>query len=519
MMLLGWSNLFEVLPTRLGWHIVLTMLAVSAGLAISLPLGIAASRRAWLRGPVLLVVSVIQTVPSLALLALIFAGLVVLRDVLPEGWRFSALGFWPTIVALTLYSLLPMLRNTVAGLRGVDSAVIEAGRAMGMTARQRLWQIELPLALPMMAAGLRTATVWTVGIATLSTPIGQTSLGDYIFGGLQTFNLQAILLGCVAAAVLAITLDLLLGGIESALKTRRTRIATGLAGLMLGVGVLGVILLFTSGQWARGGDRPYIVGAKNFTEQFILADLIEQRLAGAGLDATQKPSLGSMTIFDALAAGEVDVYVDYTGTLWANAMGRQPGPAPEVVVEQTRDWLKQTHGITLLGTLGFENAYAIAVRQDFADASGLKSIDDLAANLDGTGDPLRLGSDIEFFQRPEWQRVRDAYGLQNIEEVSMSPDLMYGALKQGEVDAITAFTSDGRIVSYGLQLLDDPRDAFPPYDAVLLLSRRAAADEALVDALLPMVDAIDLQAMQEANLSVDEGRATHAEAAAKLFTK
>ena len=507
-----WEQLAK-LPVLMSWHVVLTLLAVGLGLLISLPAGIVAAKVDRLRGPVLTLASVIQTVPSLALLALVFALLVLLRDALPAGWHFSAIGFWPTIIALTLYSILPTLWNTVTGLRGVDPAAVEAGRAVGMTAGQRLRQIELPLALPVIIAGLRTAVVWTVGIATLAQPIGQASLGDYIFRGIQTLNTTAILVGCVSAAVLALLLDFLVGRIEKAATARRWRRAVTLAAVLLGLGLAGLVTLAVGGQIGTGrGDRPIVIGAKNFGEQFTLSALIDQRLRDAGYATDRRSGMGSIQLFEALAAGDVDVYVDYTGTLWANAMQRDPGPGRDEVLRQTAEYLQQEHGIRLLGALGFENAYALAMRDDDAEARQIETIEDLARQSDG----LRLGSDVEFFDRPEWTRLRDTYGLGAMQQVSMAPELMYQAVASGDVDAITAFSSDGKIQKFNLRLLDDNRSAFPPYDAVLLLSARAAADPKLLATLDPLIDAIPLEAMQKANLDVAENTASPEDAARKL---
>ncbi len=470
-----WDQLAR-LPVLLSWHLVLTLLAVGAGLLISLPAGIVAARVDRLRGPLLLLASVIQTIPGLALLALVFAVLVLLREALPERYAFSAIGFWPTIIALTMYSILPILRNTVTGLRGVDPAAVEAGRALGMTG-------------------------------------GQASLGDYIFRGIQTFNTTAILVGCISAAILALVLDLLVGRVEAAAGRRRWRRAGVLVGLLFGLGLAGAAVLWLTGHIGGGGrERAVVIGTKNFAEQFVLGHWIEDRLTAAGLPTDRREGLGSMQAFNALAAGDLDVYVDYTGTLWANVLQRDPGPGPEAVLRETGEVLQQEYGITLLGSLGFQNAYALAMRRDDARARGITDIDDLAVHAAG----LRLGSDVEFFDRPEWTRLRDTYGLADVRQVSMAPELMYQALQSGDVDLITAFTSDGRIAKFDLELLEDSQSVFPPYDAVLLLSEQAAADPRIVTALRPMLGAVDLEAMQRVNLLVDEGEATPAEAAERL---
>ena len=203
-------------------------------LLVSLPLAIAARNRPVLRGALLGLASIVQTVPGLALLALFYPLLLALAALSLSwfGFGFSAFGFLPAVLALALYSMLPVLRNTITGLQGVDAAILEAAQGVGMTPRQSLFTVELPLALPVMMAGIRTAAVWVIGTATLSTPIGQTSLGNYIFAGLQTQNWVFVLFGCLAAAVLALAVDQLLALIENGLRNRsRVRAALGGVGI------------------------------------------------------------------------------------------------------------------------------------------------------------------------------------------------------------------------------------------------------------------------------------------------
>jgi osmoprotectant transport system permease protein len=172
------------------------------GLFVSLPLAIAVRNQPLLRNALLGIASVVQTVPGLALLALFYPLLLALASLSLAwfGFGFSAFGFLPAVLALALYSMLPVLRNTITGLHGLDAAILEAAQGVGMTSRQSLFMVELPLALPVIMAGIRTAAVWVIGTATLSTPIGQTSLGNYIFAGLQTQNWVFVLFGCFADA-------------------------------------------------------------------------------------------------------------------------------------------------------------------------------------------------------------------------------------------------------------------------------------------------------------------------------
>jgi len=230
-----WADALNHLPDYLGNHIRVSLTALALGLLVSLPLALIARHRPTLRGALLGFASVVQTVPGLALLALFYPLLLALAALSAQwlGVSFSAFGFLPSVLALALYSLLPVLRNTITGLQGIDASILEAAQGVGMTPRQSLTTVELPLALPVIMAGIRTAAVWVIGTATLSTPIGQTSLGNYIFAGLQTQNWVFVLFGCIAAAALALLVDQLLAQIETGVRDRsRARASIGIAGVL-----------------------------------------------------------------------------------------------------------------------------------------------------------------------------------------------------------------------------------------------------------------------------------------------
>jgi osmoprotectant transport system permease protein len=162
-------------------------------------------------------------------------------------------------------------------------------------------------------------------------------------------------------------------------------------------------------------------------------------------------------------------------------------------------WLARAHGVGYVGPLGFENAYAFAMRRDRADALHISSLADLAARAP----QMKIGGDYEIFTRPEWRAVERAYGLKFGTERQYQANFMYRAVASGDVDVISAFSSDGRIAEYDLKVLSDPKGALPPYDAVLLVSPRHAKDAALIAALTPLVGALDLATMQRANLMAD----------------
>ncbi|MEJ0026803.1 MAG: ABC transporter permease/substrate-binding protein [Rhizomicrobium sp.] len=490
------AEAWSYLPGYLSAHVLLSMSALLLGLAISLPLAVLAARSRWLGGVLLGFAGIVQTIPSLALLALFYPLLLALSHFTSEtfGFGFRALGFLPALLALTLYSMLPVLRNTVTALATMDAGVKMAARGVGMTPWQSLTLVELPLAAPVIMAGIRTAAVWVIGTATLATPVGQTSLGNYIFTGLQIENWVFVTFGVVAAAGLAFAVDRLLALAESGLALRsRPRIVAAAIGLALVVGASVYPAV------ASGGGGKIVIGAKNFDEQYILGALISDKLASAGIASTERDDLGSSVIFRALAAGDVDVYVDYSGTIWTGAMKRTDMPGRQAVLDGIASWAGKTHGIKYLGPLGFENAYALAMRRDKAEALHIKTLADLAAHAR----EMKIGGDFEIFSRPEWRAVVQAYGMKFAARRQYQPNLMFRALVSGDVDVITAFSTDGRIAQYGLTVLRDPKGALPPYDAILLVSPAHANDTALLDALKPLVGAIDLTTMQQANLMVD----------------
>jgi osmoprotectant transport system permease protein len=257
------------------------------------------------------------------------------------------------------------------------------------------------------------------------------------------------------------------------------------------------------------------IGSKPFTEQYVLAHFIADRVEAAGMEADVRSSMGSIVLYEALAHGSIDCYVDYTGTVWRNVMNREDLPSRSDILDEMTAWLRQERGIVCLGPLGFENTYALAVRKQDADHYGWRTIDDLTS----AAPDLVIGSDYEFLSRPEWKALQETYGLSFQREITMDPVLMYSAVSQGEVDVISAYSTDGRIVALDLVVLTDTKQALPPYDAVLLLSQEAARRKDLTEALTEMVGTIDNALMRKANKRVDLDGLPVDSAAAVLETR
>jgi osmoprotectant transport system permease protein len=293
---------------------------------------------------------------------------------------------------------------------------------------------------------------------------------------------------------LALAVDQLLALVENGLRQRNR-----LRAILGGAGIAALVAVTLVPSMARSPSS-YIVGAKTFTEQYVLSALIAQRLRAAGFSATSREGLGSNVIFEALKSNDIDAYVDYSGTLWVNQFHHTDiKPRDELLAELKAMLAGQD--ITLLGELGFANAYALVMPKKRAEVLGIHSIADLAAHAP----TMSLAADYEFFSRPEWASLQKAYGLSFRAQRQMQPDFMYAAAASGEVDVIAGYTSDGLIAKYDLVVLDDSRHAIPPYDAIVLLSPKRANDQVLQVALKPLLGKIDISDMREANLRAAGG--------------
>jgi osmoprotectant transport system permease protein len=509
-----WERAFEMLPDRLAAHLGGSAAALALAIVVAVPLVALMVARPRLRGPVLTLAAVIQTVPALALLALFYPLLLLIGAATQRlaGFGVPALGLLPSLLALALYAVLPLVRGGIDGLNSVAPETLDAADGIGMTRQQRLWQVELPLAAPIVMGGLRVAAVWTIGAATLATTVGQKSLGDLIFAGLQTEDWALVVTGCIAAAAVAIIVDMALWRAETGLAERRFgKALVGLA--MLLALVAGVLGWYWSTRPTESG-QPVVVGAKSFGEQYILAELVAERLRAQGLPVVVRSGLGSGVAFRALAAGDIDVYVDYSGTLWDSALaGPDPAPRAEMLAVLRRE-LPARHGVTVAASLGFENAYALAMKRGDAERLGVESLADLAV----VAPRLRLATDTEFQTRSEWRSLQAAYGLNFARMTAFTPTLMVRALTSGEADVITAFSSDGRIAADDLVLLTDPKGALPAYDALLLTGARRPELAAMLKGL---DGAIPVAMMRQANWLVDRDadKKTPAEAARWLETR
>ena len=474
-------------------HVVLVGASTLAAIAIGVPIGVLAARRPRIGAPIVWFANVVQTIPSLAMFGFLLPMPLV-----------GGLGARVAIVVLILYALLPIVRTTVAGIRGVDRSLVEAGTALGMTPRQLLWQVELPLALPAIVAGIRVAAVIGVGTATIAAAVGAGGLGEYIFRGLSMVDPTVILAGAVPAAALALAVDGVLLTTEKGLaapRFRRSPLAAAVAG--------GILVAAAAAAWvSAGSDRDAVirVGSKNFTEQIILGELLAQRIEQtSGLTVERRLNLGGTFICDrALRSGDIDVYVEYTGTADTAVFKHGVDTDPARVLERVRQAYADG-GLTVMAPLGFENTFAILVRGDDARRYGLRTIEDAAARTPA----WQAGFGYEFLQRADgYPGLAGKYGLRfSAAPRAMDLSLIYRALAQRQVDLVAGDATSGLIAAYDLVMLEDNRRYFPPYDAVpVARSATLLRHPAVRDAVESLAGRITVEDMRRMNQAVDADR-------------
>ncbi len=501
------SERSDALLLRTIEHLQLVGISMGCAVLLGVPLGITASRFSAIRMPLLSAVGILQTIPSIAMLGILLVLL-------------GKIGAIPAVTALTLYALLPIVRNTFTGLQEVPDETKEAARGIGMSKLQQLLYVELPLALPVILAGIRTATVIGIGIATLSAFIGAGGYGQFINRGLALSNTRLILLGAVPAALLAVCVDLYLGAVTWVLKpsagtSKRNTVRIIL--LILPLVCAGLIFAaypdttiqpaVSSGENEPRARAVIRIGCKNFTEQFILGEIMAQLIeAKTPHRIDRRFNLGgTLIVHEALAAGEIDLYAEYTGTALKTILDRADAiTSPLAALETVRSAYREKYRCEWLEPFGFNNKYTISVHKEQAEKENWRTISDLA----GAAPQLTAGFTAEFAERPDgYPGLQDAYGLQFREVKDLEPNLMYDAIDRGQVDVICAFATDSRIKVYELASLEDDRKFFPPYHAApVIRTDTLTAHPELGRALRLLGNSLDNEAMKQLNFQVDNNK-------------
>ena len=496
---------------RSGEHLVLVGSSVVLALLIALPLGLAIQAHPRWRRLVLGLANAVQTIPSLAIFGLLLT--------VP---LLGGIGSTPAVVALTLYALLPLLRGLLTGLQQVPPGLKQAGQALGLSGGQVLRYVELPLALPSLMAGLRVAAVIAVGVATIGAAIGAGGLGVFIFRGIATVNNTLLLAGALPAAAIALAADACLGALENRLVqgTRRPlqrsrlwqwfrewlRRRWALAAALTGAALLAIVLGWH--QLAPPGPAgSVVIGAKGFTEQQLLGELLAQEIEEhTSLQVRREFSLGSTFLcHEAVRQGRVDGYVEYTGTAWSAILKQPSGPGASdraSLWSRARRLYAERYGLRMFPSLGFENTFAILIRRAQGQQLGLRTISQAVLPARG----WRAGFGYEFLNRGDgYPGLASRYGLRfAAPPTAMDLGLTYRALADGRVDLIAGDSTSGLIPSLKLQVLLDDRNYFPSYDAVPVFNAASLERHPeLVPVLENLAGRLSAATMQQLNAAVD----------------
>ena len=488
---LNWSELMVLVRE----HVVLVFVAILVAVIIGVPTGIAVTRYRALRGPVLGLANVMQTIPSLAL----FGFLIPIPFI-------GGIGARTALVALVLYSLLPIIRNTVTGVLGVDPNVREAAVAMGMTDSQVLRQVELPLAMGVIVTGIRVATVIAVGVTTIAAAVGAGGLGVYIFRGLRQYDNNLLLAGALSAALLALGADFFLGLLERQFSFDARRKFSVKHWLAIGAVVLLVVLGFFALSRGEKGESSsaqarIVVGSKDFTESALLAEIVAQMLEARGVAVERRLELGGNLPHEALIVGTFDLYPEYTGTSYTTILRHEPISDPRAVYEQVKQEYASKFNVVVSEPLGFENTFAILIRGEDARRLNLKTISDVVPHAP----QWRAGLGQDFKNRADgYPGFSKTYGLRFAEVREMDLSLTYIALSSKQVDLIAGNSTEGRIATFDLTQLVDDRHYFPPYEAVYLVRKDSLARvPALAEVLAKLANAISTDDMRRLNYEID----------------
>lgn len=475
-------------------HISLTATAIVLAVIVGVPLGILITRTPRLRKFILGFVNLVQAIPSMALLGLLVP--------------IMGIGSKPAIFTVVVYSLLPIVKNTYIGISSIDPVVLESAKGIGLTRNQTLFKIQFPLALPIIMGGVRISAVTAVGLMTLAAFIGAGGLGYLVFSGVQTVNNNMILAGAIPSCILALVVDYIFSQIESMVTPKGLSLdksKKNYIGLKVVTVILAITIIFTAVVPKLSGKKDTItIGSKNFTEQLVLgnmyADLVEEH---TDLKVERKLNLGGSSVtFNALDSGELDMYVDYTGTILQNIMHHDIEKDPDKTYKITKDFMEKEHNIKLLDSLGYNNTFTLAMKPEVAEKYGIETMSDLSK----VSDQVILSCTLEFENREDaYIGLVKMYNMKFKDVKAMDGSMRYLAITNNEAQVIDTNSTEGLIKKYKLKILEDDKGYFPPYYAVPMVRDETLQKYPELEKVLNMLAGkLDGETMINLNYQVDE---------------
>ncbi|RIO42330.1 ABC transporter permease/substrate-binding protein [Staphylococcus nepalensis] len=461
-------------------HIQISFIALLIAAVIGVPLGILLTKTDKISEIVMNIAAVLQTIPSLALLGLMIP--------------LFGIGKVPAVIALVVYALLPILRNTYTGISEVDSSLIEAAKGIGMKPGRRLTKVELPLATPVIMAGIRTAMVLIIGTATLAALIGAGGLGDLILLGIDRNDTSLIIIGAIPAALLAILFDLVLRYMQK-ISYKKLLISLGSMVVILLLVIVGPML-------AQKGDKITLAG-KLGSEPSVITNMYKILIEDETDNTVEvKDGMGKTTfLFNALKSDDIDGYLEFTGTVLGELTKEDlKSKQEDKVYNQAKSSLEDKYDITMLKPMKYNNTYSLAVKKDFAEKHDLKTIGD----LNKVSDQIKPGFTLEFNDRSDgYPAVKKAYDLNVGKAKTMEPKLRYQAVESGDINLIDAYSTDAELKQYDMVILEDDKKVFPPYQGAPMFKTSYLESHSEIKAPLnKLEDKISDEDMQQMNYEV-----------------
>jgi len=443
---MSWSLILE--------HLFIVLAAGILSIAVGLPLGIWAYVSPRARGAILRIVDLLQTIPSLALLGII---MVVLDP-----------GKLTVITGITLYSLLPIVRNTCLGLQEVDPGVKEAARGMGMSRPYRVLMVEFPLAFPTVFTGIRIAVVNAIGSAVFAAYVGGGGLGTVITQAIRVQDMGQLLAATGALMVIAVALDLLMSWFEG--QMRKSRGGSRRMWVPAAAILLAFCLLLPYG---RGSSGDLMLYDGDYSETQLMHHMVKMLVEDqTDLSVTIQDQMSQVNNFNALTGSghTCDLMISYDGTLLTTFFHQDVTDVPEgmALYDYVNQVAHDEHGMRLLEKLGFDNTYAVAVPQAVAEQYGLETISDLIP----VANQLTFGAEQGFFTREgsmKYYPFVEFYGLDFRDHISVDLGLKYTAIESGNFDVTVVYATDGLNRKVGLKILEDDKSFFPDYNGAFLV--------------------------------------------------
>lgn len=493
-------------------HLLLSLGSLLIVIVLGMLLGVLVFYSTKGRKIVLPLINFLYTIPSIAMFGLLIP--------------LVGIGLNNALIVLVLYGLLPMVRSTYSGFKEVPSQLVEAAQGLGSTPFQVFKNIYFPLALPSILSGLRITVVMIVALTGLAALIGAGGLGQAIFRGLNTMNTELIVTGSLGISLFAILGDQWIGAFEkdnsfqrliskNATKKQKNRILFPTIFVLI-CSVAAIIYLNPLGS---RNSKTIVVASKPTSEQFILGEIIAQEIENnTDINVVRKFGIGGGTtnIQPAMLSGDLDVYVEYTGTAWLNVLKKDLPENHLVNFNELNEIYQNQFKLKWLGLLGFNNTYGLAISKESAQNKNITDYSQLALQ----SQDFTFGAEFDFFERSDaFPGLKKAYPFDFKKLEEMDINLRYKAFEERKINAVDVFTTDAQIKNLNLKVLKDDKNYFPNYEAGIVIREEILEKYPKIEKLLlKFKGTISTEKMQELNYEVEIQQKSPAEVA-KNFLK